>query len=124
MHFDEPLWRALSEFVQSKVPEGAVQVTTELGANLALSQFLSEWEKTASSEREPPPVLTATSDFRLTVCMVTDYWTRVGGPPPYHDSYTYSIYADRDLGEEVLNALTKAASRSRWTLAPEVTAAS
>lgn len=123
MHFEEPLWRVLAEFVQSKVPEGVVEVTTEQGESLPMDWFLSEWRRTAAGEREPPPLLTAWSDFRPTVCMVTDYWTRAGGPQPYHDSYTYSLYSNRDLGDEVMSSLTRTPSRSRWALAAEALAA-
>jgi len=120
MHFEEPLWRALVDFLRNKFPGEAVDVTTELGASVPVDRFLTEWDKTVPSEHEPPPVLTASVNFRPIVCMVTDYWTRVGGPRPYHDSYTYSIYSDSDLGDEVMSALADAACRSRWTLAPEV----
>ena len=47
------------------------------------------------------------------MCMVTDYWTRVGGPSLYHDSYTYSLFSDRDVGPEVAAALAVALEGER-----------
>jgi len=120
VYFDAPLWRALASFVQSKGDTVDVWVTTPDRQRLSLTKFLEAWEKISADEREPPPVLTVSSGARPALCMVTTYWVDVGGPGVYHDSYTYSLYGDQDLGEDVLAALAKAPDRARWTLAPQI----
>lgn len=118
MYFDAPLWRALAQFVRSYAGEGGAQVTTDGRTGLPLDRFLEDWEMIAADEREPPPVLTAFSDGRAVLCMVTEYWAHVGGPALYHDSYTYALYAAQDVGEDVLAALARAPARARWAVAP------
>jgi len=120
LYFDASLWRALASFVQSKGGKAEVWVTTPGRKPLTLTKFIEEWEEISADEREPPPVLRVLSGARPALCMVTTYWADVGGPGLYHDSYTYSLYGDKDLGDDVLAALAKAPDRARWTMAAQI----
>lgn len=116
MYFDEPLWRALIEFVKSKAVSGRVEVFSDhrKRASVPIELFLEDWGQTAAEERCPPPMVAAFAGERATLCMVTDNWAAVGGPALYHDSYTHSLFCDRDVELEVMTALTSAPGRKRW----------
>lgn len=120
MYFDEALWRALAGYVQTKGDAAGARVTTERRASLSLDQFFLAWQAIAADEREAPPLLTARSDGRPVLCMVTEYWAHVGGPAPYHDSYTYALYSNQDLEKEVVTVLATAPGRERWTITPQI----
>jgi hypothetical protein len=122
MHFDELLWRTLADYVRAFVPGARIEVVTKDGRSdrpVSLDRFLEEWNGVAVDGREPPPLLLAISDGGLRLCMATEYWCNAGGPRPYHDSYTYSLYADRDLQGEVLAQLDQAEGRERWRIKRE-----
>lgn len=118
MYFDEALWRALIEFVLAYEP-GDVTVMRDLkraeASEIPLAAYLAEWEARAQDDRDPPPAMLLRVGGALRLCIVTDYWTQVGGPMPYHDSYTYSVFTDRDIGTELPGLL---AAADRWTVDP------
>ena len=86
---------------------------------MSIEQFLIDWDKTSVEDQEPPPIVTVGDPARPAIYMLTDYWCQSGGPMPYADSYTYSIFADRDLGREIMAALQTASDRERWSIIPE-----
>lgn len=45
------------------------------------------------------------ADGQLAVLLATEPWAAVGGPAPYHDSYTYSFYSAEPLDQALLAAL-------------------
>jgi hypothetical protein len=42
---------------------------------------------------------------------VAEYWNRVGGPEPYHDTYTFSLFSDSSTVGTIVNALSSAVDR-------------
>jgi hypothetical protein len=38
---------------------------------------------------------------RLVAVVETEFWSSVGGPSPYHDSYTFSLYTGQNRSEEL-----------------------
>lgn len=61
-------------------------------------RVLSESEE----DRNPPRSII----FRIneSVCCVIDleFWVNVGGPLPYHDSYTIAVYTSNDISEQLI----------------------
>lgn len=125
MFFDEPLWRALAEFVRVK-NSGAVLVLRENQERepVGLDAFFEELDAAEPDEKEPPPIIQSVAEGVVLMQMVTTYWTRAGGPDLYHDSYTYSLYSGRDISAELTAFLSDAAGHERWTLPSEVVEAS
>jgi hypothetical protein len=116
MYFDEPLWRTLVAFVR-----GFGDTVTVLNhprppapKEEPLESFMERWSRTDPEDTDPPWAMLALSDGVLKLGMTTDGWFAVGGPQPYSDSYTYSLYSDRDLSEEVLAFLQSAPVAGRW----------
>jgi len=117
MVFDRDLWRALADFVG--VGAGQVTVLPRFGdlKERALADTVQAMDLAAPTDWDPPWALLRRRDGRLDLAMVTDDWSGVGGPAPYHDSLTYSVYADRDLGEAIL-AWLDAWGSAHWRLGP------
>ncbi len=53
------------------------------------------------ADRDPPERIELRQGGRCSGIVQTEAWAAVGGPAPYHDSYTLSFYTDRDRSEEL-----------------------
>src|SRR5258706_616694 len=109
-YFDEALWKRLVEFVVEHFPKSSISVIEEhknpeeKGA--WLGDYMTSWNQRAETERDRSPAfLLAKDDGNLQLFMTTEYWTDVGGPYPYHDSYTYSIFSNVDLSSAIRSYL-------------------
>ena len=83
-----------------------------------LSAYVQARLVTPPEDRRPPGLIKARTDQRTVLWMVTEYWSRIGGPDRYHDSYTYSLFSDRDLEDEVRLFLQARPDASRWRMEP------
>ena len=128
MVFDEPLWRCLVDFVRGSDDHAAVSVSQDGrvirnspdGTELDIEAFLEMWNAQAEDDWNPPAVVVSRREGRIVLCMVREHWNRVGGPMPYHDSYTFSIFSDRDLSQEIPRFLTSRNDAGRRRLAEQV----
>lgn len=124
MVFDEALWRSLTGYASATHSKEACAVVEHLkrGSQMEvpLDRFLEHWMTKPEDQRSPPQALFVRSGGAMTLCMVTDYWCNVGGPMPYHDSYTYSIYTKDSVEKDVTEFLAQVPDKGRWNFAPEV----
>ena len=58
------------------------------------------------------------------LCIETEFWTQLGGPWPYHDSYTYAIWSKDDVSARLIGFLREADPSASWDIASEVHAPS
>lgn len=128
MVLDAALWRTLVDFVQGFDPAGEVSIATSEKqidrAELSLDAFLAEPGPADAEDWAPPHAVLLRAEGALKLCMITEAWWQVGGPAPYHDSCTYSIFAGHDLTESLPAFLRAAAGAQRWTIDPAVISAS
>ena len=119
MFFDEPLWAALVEFICRHAAKVTAEVTDRKGRfnESPIDAFLEEWKRTDPEDRAPPLAIVGREGGDVRLCMVLEAWFAVGGPGPYHDSYSYSLYTDHDLESELRACLGTAVGCERWTLA-------
>lgn len=93
MYFD---WRLFSNLVKRLLePLGCDSVAISLEDQQTLASLDELAKKIASLPEEdqlPPTHVRAMKDENLLCLVETEFWTRVGGPEPYHDSYTVSFY--------------------------------
>lgn len=139
MYFDEPLWLRLLEFglefgrdrevriVEVERPvsrfaqlrrlwkRGAAQGSDRTDG-VRPEAFLAQWNELNDPDRDPPAFIIVRDGENLLLCIVTEYWSRCGGPMPYHDSYTYSIYANVDLGSAAAKFLMEAECALGWEI--------
>jgi hypothetical protein len=131
-YFDTALWKRLVDFA---VGFGVVSIIARpwAGPNapnrdwhsgkatqpsaadeVPLANFLESW-----SEQGPPEFIIARNDG-LVLSIATEYWTQVGGPRPYADSYTYSICSRDDQCEQIVSFLRASPDAAGWALSSEI----
>src|SRR6185295_20404417 len=87
---------------------------------LALADYISSWNQLPKDDRKPPPFVMVRDNGSLKFLMVTEYWKNVGGPYPYADSYTYSVFSNLDLSGDIRSFLSKSPEAAGWRIASEV----
>lgn len=119
MFFDRELWLTLTRILSECVPGGrmvaGMNQSSLLGPRIDLSNCPSfgELEMREVVDR-PPGILQFLSSDNLTrILMFTEYWVDVGGPQPYSDSYTYSIFSAEFMGSSILSMLQ---SENQWNI--------
>lgn len=121
MVFAEGLWRALVQYGSGLGDRVDVIVRTGRRSRpQPLKSYMEAFDATAPDDREPPDLLLVYAGNHLKVCMVTEAWNRVGGPAPYHDSYTYAFFSAQDLGRDIVAHLERQNGDGRWELSGEV----
>jgi hypothetical protein len=122
MVFDEMLWMAVIDYASRFCTGGVVTIAESVRdvgqRERPLADCLEQWERSAADDRCPPELLLVRTNGALELCVVTELWAHVGGPQAYHDSYTYVLYAKRDLSAEVPAFLRARPEASRWSLMP------
>ena len=53
-------------------------------------------------DRMPPKEVHLMKKGRVFCCVYTEFWIYSGGPTPYHDSYTFSIYTETDFSRHLI----------------------
>ncbi|HEX6865757.1 MAG TPA: hypothetical protein VF122_00855, partial [Caulobacteraceae bacterium] len=81
--------------------------------------FMATWNSSRDEYRDPPEYIVARDGEDLILCIATEYWTRIGGPRPYHDSYTYSIYSRDNIIENVIKFLVTSDAAREWEISLE-----
>jgi hypothetical protein len=139
MYFDEMLWRRVLDYACSfregatidindvrldPKPRGLLarlfQNEKWIECTESVESFLVRWNGTDPGEREPPPLIIVKDGHTPVLCVSTEYWSRVGGPPEYHDSYTYSIYASDDQSASIREFIEASNGAGHWDLREEV----
>lgn len=121
MFFDQPLLLAMIDFLREVAPGGDITAVNDLRRDgQPVEIWLAGWNALAAEDRQAPAAIRVSVEGRTTVCIVTEFWNRVGGPRPYHDSWTYSVLSERDLSSDLPAFLAKRPEASRWTVVPAV----
>lgn len=75
---------------------------------IQLTALEAHYRDTRPDLHDPLTAAEWRSGHRLVALLHTETWCDVGGPAPYHDSVTYSLYSAADLGAPLLAALRAA----------------
>lgn len=117
MYFDENLWKRLIGFAQGLDASVLFSVIEEGSSDEKnLDVFMSQWSNSADPYRDPPPFVILRDRRGTGLLIATEYWTRVGGPPPYADSYTYSIYSRESIEQRAVSFLLDGDRKHLWDL--------
>lgn len=120
MFFDEDLWVALVAFVSAQDTSATLSTVDNwdhIGRKeRPLVDFTRVWETTAYDDKCPPEAIVSRNGPTLGTCMLFEGWFLFGGVCPYADSYTHSLFSNRDLSEEILAFLRGHPDAARWTL--------
>jgi len=125
MYFDAPLWHRLVAFATTFAPGVRVTVVDRpLGAQRREPSTSDETPievfmgaQRGRVEEDPAEYLMVRDEGgSLVCCVVTEFWTAVGGPAPYADSLTYAIYTQGDASQRVRRHLADAEAAHGWDL--------
>ena len=133
MFFDELLWRRLIAYAKQFSERATVEIMneaptdkrgflnrlfhrqSEIIGGLPVNEFLERWAMLTPDDREPPALIIVREHGIPVLCISTEYWTRVGGPREYADSYTYSVFS-RDPREEIGQFIASATESTSWNI--------
>ena len=118
-YFDEALWRRLLAFARETAPDAQVRI---VACDRAKEMDAADFLATSASIEEPPALLFVRANGTLVLCIETEYWTQVGGPWPYHDSYSYAMWSNDDVSARVSRFLREADASASWDIASDVLA--
>lgn len=114
MYFDEALWLALVDFAVRFSPGADVRIGE---AGLDADAYLRSWKTT---DDPGPEQVEASVQGRPVLVIAPEFWANVGGPAPYHDSYTYSLYSNEDISARILAHLRDSDAAHLWMLPAEI----
>jgi hypothetical protein len=98
MYFDCELFVALLTLVSQSVPHNEVRLCMDKEGHEMLSsieELSKRYSEVEDEERQPMYWAEMTCGKQVVCYLETEWYVLVGGPVPYHDSYTLSVY----LGE-------------------------
>ena len=100
LHFDVDLYAAMLDVIGQVLGSNrmSLRLSSRETAEVAGAHDVKRrLEELPELEREPVPTILLKRDG-LTVGLVESVlWARVGGPRPYHDSYTMAVYSSQDV---------------------------
>jgi hypothetical protein len=117
MYFDAPLWLSLVDFISGHSPGAEVRIGKSA---LDPEAYLGFWRAAVDPM---PEDIEVRRRGELVLYLAVEFWTHVGGPAPYHDSYTYSLLSNEDLSGRLIAHLRDSDAAHLWMLAADVMAA-
>ncbi len=102
MYFDTGLFLYLVPKLCQVIGYDCVAIRMfEGGPFHSFDDLVRQYANLEELEQEPPARIDLHRSGQLVGVVETELWTMVGGPSPYHDSYTLSFYTDRDRSPEL-----------------------
>ena len=123
MFHDAALWRGIVDFVRDFEGGGEISVRCDVGGRsemISLAQYVSAMDAFIPEDEGDAPQAGALFLWQkgsLRLYVEPENWFAIGGPAPYHDSCTYSIYADKDITAELVSHLKGSPGASGWRFA-------
>jgi hypothetical protein len=101
MFFDADLFVLLTCAMLKVIPYDSLSIETGEFLRLSsLPDLVGHYADQDENDREPPDRIKISYSGRLVAVEETEAWMAVGGPAPYHDSYTFSFYTAEDRSTE------------------------
>jgi len=116
MFFDAELFFTLFHRIFSIIEHDTVTILFEEEGKIAFGSLDAAAEHFYSipeEDREPFVTATLSLNGTPTGLICAEWYYRVGGPAPYHDSYTYSIYRNRENPSDLADACRRACAEER-----------
>lgn len=102
MYFDSNLFLQLLPSVCEAIGFNTIDIRMNDGQHLSSFGALGRLYATLNEgDREPPSWMELRCGDELSGIVEAELWKNVGGPPPYHDSYTMSCYTRLDQSAEL-----------------------
>lgn len=102
MLFDATLFVRFAAALLRAVPHDSLAVETGGGSPIleSLPELVERYARQDEMDRDPPLRMRASLGDRLVAVVETEAWASVGGPAPYHDSFTLSLYTAENRADE------------------------
>ncbi len=102
MFFDADLFVRLAAALLRAVPHDSLAIETGGGSPIlgSLPELAERYARQDEMDRDPPLRMRASLGDRLVAVGETEAWASVGGPAPYHDSFTLSLYTAENRAVE------------------------
>lgn len=116
MEFDAKLFCDILHEISTQIPYDEINIELDDGLMLSsVSELLDSYSGITESEeededREPPKRIRYSISGRASCHEETEFWVLCGGPPPYHDSYTFSFFTACDMSDSLAWACRVACS--------------
>lgn len=111
MTFDIELFNRILEAICQAIPHDSLTIEMGEGQRFSSIGDWSAWYSAQSEdERDVPAKIYLFHGGRLAAHAEMEQWALVGGPVPYHDSYTLSFYTAESRAEEfeaICNSISK-----------------
>ena len=103
MFFDAELFCSIVLGIEKLLVPEKVEIFVVEGEVLdSISLFKENLFSQPEVNREPPGKIVFTKDGLISCCIHTEFWAHAGGPMPYYDSYTESVYTKTDISEQLI----------------------
>lgn len=108
MFFDHELFLNILTTVTGFLRSDAMAIELEDKSTLAaLDELRLFYEGLAEDGRVPPERITWTRQNLLLCAGVCQNWYLVGGPDPYHDSFTFELFGPRPFPDDLLASIER-----------------
>ena len=106
--FDADLYCAVVGAVTKFLHADSLASEGEFGGCTSAESFESHYRSMETIDREPPNWIRYIKHGKTIAVCASELWVRVGGPNPYHDSYTMSIFHSLENGDALRAACEEA----------------
>jgi len=99
LFFDADFFLLLLKALSRYLRHNDLRILTEAPGKTMLLSFAEldkYYQQAPKLEREPPRQIFWYQDRELVCHGLSELWARTGGPEPYSDSYTFSLYTKAD----------------------------
>jgi hypothetical protein len=102
MFFDADLFVIIADAILRLIPHDALEIDmgVQAPALRSLRELTERYGSQDEMDRDPPPRIRVHCGGRLVAIEETELWAQVGGPAPYHDSFTMSFYTAENRAVE------------------------
>jgi hypothetical protein len=100
MFFDADLFVRLADAILKVIPHDSLDIDLGSPHFKSLAELAELYVRQNEIDHEPPNSMKAFLSDRLVAVEETEPWMAVGGPAPYHDSFTMSFYTAEERADE------------------------
>lgn len=113
MYFDSSLYLLLVRTVCQAIGYDCVTIRMIEGVRFhSFDDLARQYADLEELEQKPPARIDMYKSGQLVGVVETELWAMVGGPSPYHDSYTLSFYTHGDRSPELRRVSETACSEA------------
>lgn len=107
MFFDFPLFFEFIQTIGQSLTSEMIKVKDDTKGRHSFRDYIDSQLRIGPEDRFPPKEIYFYKKSEIQCFLATELWVYAGGPQPYSDSYTFSIYSKDKLGDLLLEPFKK-----------------